>query len=170
MFNLGVLLGSTMHRISTVKVQGKGDAHGTGRVTLTPNGGGGTFTIDATADTGARITGHDHVRRICEAGWKTTDRNCRLRLTTEVTHVNRQVELFESLNLFLYPRRAPSELLARNPFHLQNRLVARVAGRAQSRAAQHDVFERQRHLVADGFDDLRADDGQAVDDALAQGG
>ena len=57
MFNLGVLLGSTMHRISTVKVQGKGEAHGTGRVTLTPNGSGGIFTIDATADTGARITG-----------------------------------------------------------------------------------------------------------------
>jgi hypothetical protein len=57
MFNLGVLLGSTMHRISTVKVQGTGDAHGAGRVTFTPNGGGGTFAIDATADTGARITG-----------------------------------------------------------------------------------------------------------------
>jgi len=57
MFNLGVLLGSTMHRISTVKVQGKGEAHGTGRVTLTRNGSCGTFTIDASADTGARITG-----------------------------------------------------------------------------------------------------------------
>jgi hypothetical protein len=57
MFNLGVLLGSTMHRISTVKVQGHGETHGTGRVTFTPNGGGGSFAIDATADTGARITG-----------------------------------------------------------------------------------------------------------------
>jgi hypothetical protein len=57
MFNLGVLVGTTMHRVSTVKVQGKGDPHGAGRVTLTPNGAGGSFSIDATADTGARITG-----------------------------------------------------------------------------------------------------------------
>ncbi len=57
MFNLGVLLGSTLHRISTVKVQGKGEPHGTGRVTFTATGSGGTFAIDATADTGARITG-----------------------------------------------------------------------------------------------------------------
>lgn len=57
MFNLGVLLGPAMHRVSTVKVQGKGDAHGRGRVTLTESGGGGTFTVDATADTGARVTG-----------------------------------------------------------------------------------------------------------------
>ena len=57
MFNLGVLVGSTLHRISTVKVQGNGDAHGAGRVRLTTAGPGGTFTIDATADTGARITG-----------------------------------------------------------------------------------------------------------------
>ena len=57
MFNLGVLVGSTMHRVSTVKVQGKGDPHGAGRVALTPSGAGGTFSIDATADTGVRITG-----------------------------------------------------------------------------------------------------------------
>jgi hypothetical protein len=57
MFNLGVLLGSTLHRISTVKVPGHGDTHGAGRVTFTLNGSGGAFVIDATADTGARITG-----------------------------------------------------------------------------------------------------------------
>ena len=57
MFNLGLLLGSTMHRVSTVKVKGQGEPHGTGRVTFAPNGRGGTFTIDATADTGARVTG-----------------------------------------------------------------------------------------------------------------
>ena len=57
MFNLGVLLGPTLHRISTVKVSGKGEPHGTGRVTFTPSGSGGTFAIDATADTGAHITG-----------------------------------------------------------------------------------------------------------------
>ncbi len=57
MFNLGVLIGPTLHKVSTVRVQGKGEPHGQGTVTLTPKGNGGTFTIDATADTGARITG-----------------------------------------------------------------------------------------------------------------
>lgn len=57
MFNLGVMVGPTLHRVSTVAVRGKGDPHGRGRVTLAPNGSGGTFTIDATADTGTPITG-----------------------------------------------------------------------------------------------------------------
>ena len=57
MFTLGVLLGPTMHRVSTVKVQGKGDPHGHGRVTFASSGAGGSFTIDATADTGAHVTG-----------------------------------------------------------------------------------------------------------------
>jgi hypothetical protein len=57
MFNLGVMIGPTLHRVSTVTVQGKGDPHGRGRVALGPKGSGGTFTIDATADTGAAITG-----------------------------------------------------------------------------------------------------------------
>ena len=57
MFNLGVLLGPTLHRISTVKVLGKGDPHGSGRVTLSLKDGGGTFLVDALADTGARVTG-----------------------------------------------------------------------------------------------------------------
>jgi hypothetical protein len=57
MFNLGVMIGPTLHRVSTVTVRGKGDPHGSGRVTLTPAGTGGTFTIDATADTGTHITG-----------------------------------------------------------------------------------------------------------------
>jgi hypothetical protein len=57
MFNLGVLLGPTLHRVSTVKVQGKGDPHGSGRVTLALKDGGGTFLVDALADTGVRVTG-----------------------------------------------------------------------------------------------------------------
>jgi hypothetical protein len=57
MFNLGVLIGPTLHKVSTVRVQGKGDPHGQGTVTFAPKGAGGTFTIDATADTGVRITG-----------------------------------------------------------------------------------------------------------------
>lgn len=57
LFNLGVLIGPTLHKVSTVKVAGKGEPHGQGTVTFAPKGAGGTFTIDATADTGARITG-----------------------------------------------------------------------------------------------------------------
>lgn len=57
MFNLGVLLGPTLHRISTVTIDGKGDAQGSGRVGFAPRPSGGVFTIDATADTGARVTG-----------------------------------------------------------------------------------------------------------------
>lgn len=57
MFNLGVMLGPTLHRVSTVRMQGKGEPHGSGRVTLVLKDGGGTFQLDATADTGTRITG-----------------------------------------------------------------------------------------------------------------
>jgi hypothetical protein len=56
-FNLGVMVGPTLHRVSTVSVKGKGTRQGTGSVAMAPNGAGGTFTIDATAETGARITG-----------------------------------------------------------------------------------------------------------------
>jgi hypothetical protein len=38
-------------------VKGKGAVQGSGTVTMAPKGPGGTFTVDATADTGARITG-----------------------------------------------------------------------------------------------------------------
>jgi hypothetical protein len=57
MFTLGVLIGPTLHKVSTIRVAGNGDSHGQGTVTFAPYGAGGTFTIDATADTGARITG-----------------------------------------------------------------------------------------------------------------
>lgn len=57
MFTLGVMIGPTLHRVSTVRVQGKGGAHGSGSVTLVLKGSGGAFQLDATADTGVRITG-----------------------------------------------------------------------------------------------------------------
>ena len=56
-FNLGVMVGPTLHRVSTVHVKGNGARQGGGSVTMAAQGTGGTFTIDATADTGARITG-----------------------------------------------------------------------------------------------------------------
>jgi hypothetical protein len=56
-FNLGVMVGPTLHRVSTVHVKGRGARQGSGTVTMAPRGPGGTFTIDATADTGTRITG-----------------------------------------------------------------------------------------------------------------
>jgi hypothetical protein len=56
-FNLGVMVGPTLHRVSTVSVKGKGTRQGGGSVTMAPKGMGGTFTIDATADTGAHIRG-----------------------------------------------------------------------------------------------------------------
>ena len=56
-FTLGVMVGPTLHRVSTVQVRGKGTQQGRGTVTMAPAGSGGTFTIDATADTGSRITG-----------------------------------------------------------------------------------------------------------------
>jgi hypothetical protein len=56
-FNLGVMVGPTLHRVSTVQVKGKGTRQGGGTVTMARKGQGGTFTIDATADTGTRITG-----------------------------------------------------------------------------------------------------------------
>jgi hypothetical protein len=57
MFNLTLVVGPTMHQVSTVSVKGKGTVRGRGRVTFLKIGTGGTFTIDATADTGARISG-----------------------------------------------------------------------------------------------------------------
>jgi hypothetical protein len=56
-FNLGIMVGPTLHRVSTVSVNGKGSRQGGGSVRMARSGAGGTFTIDATADTGARISG-----------------------------------------------------------------------------------------------------------------
>lgn len=57
MMNLGVLIGNTMHKVSTVKVGPQGKPLGSGQWTFAKNGNGGTFTITATADTGAKIAG-----------------------------------------------------------------------------------------------------------------
>ncbi len=141
MFNLGVLLGSTMHRISTVKVQGKGDAHGAGRVTLHAQRQRRHFHHRRDRRHRRAHHGDDHVRCLRRSRSRTTGRelhDCRLGDcgVRSGRDVDRQVELLEALNLFLHPRRAPSELLARDAFHLQNRLVAGIAGRAQAGAAQ----------------------------------
>jgi hypothetical protein len=69
MMNLGVLIGKTMHKVSTVKVGVQGTPVGSGQWTFTKNGNGGTFTIDATADTGAKISG----RVTCSAFGKPED-------------------------------------------------------------------------------------------------
>jgi hypothetical protein len=57
MITLLVWLGDQTHRVSTVKIAGNGVIRGSGTIRLTPASAGGTFTIDATADTGARIRG-----------------------------------------------------------------------------------------------------------------
>jgi hypothetical protein len=45
------------HRVSTVKVGQQGSVQGSGTATIARSGAGGTFTLDATADSGRRITG-----------------------------------------------------------------------------------------------------------------
>jgi hypothetical protein len=57
MLNLSVSTGRKSHTVSTVKVGQNGDVKGSGRATFAPAGAGGTFTLDATADSGAKITG-----------------------------------------------------------------------------------------------------------------
>jgi hypothetical protein len=69
MMNLGVLIGNTMHKVSTVKVGAQGTPLGAGQWTFTRTGAGGTFTISATADTGAKISG----RVTCSAFGKPED-------------------------------------------------------------------------------------------------
>jgi hypothetical protein len=57
MFTLSVATGGKTHRIDTVKVPGKSSTLGSGKVTLATPGAGGIFTIHATAEDGAAITG-----------------------------------------------------------------------------------------------------------------
>lgn len=57
LMNLMVRIGETEHRVSTVKVGDQGTVRGAGGSTFTKQGAGGVFTIDATSDKGARITG-----------------------------------------------------------------------------------------------------------------
>jgi hypothetical protein len=57
MFALLIGMGGKVHQVKTVKVGQKGDLRGSGKVTFLPSGSGGSFTLDATADTGAKIVG-----------------------------------------------------------------------------------------------------------------
>jgi hypothetical protein len=54
--SLSVRGGGKSHTVSTVKAPGA-TVQGSGTVTLAPSGAGGTFTIEATAATGAAIAG-----------------------------------------------------------------------------------------------------------------
>jgi len=56
LFSLSVTNGGKSYVVNTVKVGGAGIVQGSGKVTLTTSGAGGTFTVDARAD-GAAITG-----------------------------------------------------------------------------------------------------------------
>jgi hypothetical protein len=55
MISLYVTTGGKSYSVNTVGTSG--NAEGSGKVTFTPAGPGGTFTIDAAAASGARITG-----------------------------------------------------------------------------------------------------------------
>ena len=57
MLTLGVSLGSRSYRVSTVKVGRNGEVRGSGGASFAKTGAGGTFTLDATAEGGTKITG-----------------------------------------------------------------------------------------------------------------
>lgn len=57
MFSLNVATGGKSYVVNTVKLGGESAGQGSGKVTLTTSGAGGTFTINATAANGAPITG-----------------------------------------------------------------------------------------------------------------
>jgi len=57
MFSLYVATGSQSHVVNTVKTSGGGTVEGSGKVTFTPAGSGGMFTIDAKAAKGGTISG-----------------------------------------------------------------------------------------------------------------
>jgi hypothetical protein len=69
MMNLSVLIGNKEHRISTVKVGTQGQLRGSGSSSFAASGAGGVFTIDAIADSGAKISG----RITCSAFGKPED-------------------------------------------------------------------------------------------------
>ena len=54
---LDVEIGGKRHRVNTLTVGPATNRRGSGNATFQSRGGGGVFTFDATADTGARITG-----------------------------------------------------------------------------------------------------------------
>ena len=57
MFSFYAAAGNESHVVNTVKTGDGGEPQGSGRVAFTPGGSGGTFTINATAATGATIAG-----------------------------------------------------------------------------------------------------------------
>jgi hypothetical protein len=58
MLTLTIVLGGKTHRVNTTKVGDKnGGLRGSGSTAFEKNGAGGVFTIDAVADTGAKISG-----------------------------------------------------------------------------------------------------------------
>lgn len=57
MFSFYVTTGSKSHVVNTVKTSGGGKVDGSGRVTFTAAGSGGTFTIDAETAKGETIAG-----------------------------------------------------------------------------------------------------------------
>ena len=57
MVTLGLTLSGADHRVSTVKMGQKGELQGSGRVTFTASGNGGTFSLDLVAKDGTAITG-----------------------------------------------------------------------------------------------------------------
>jgi hypothetical protein len=52
-----VRTGGKSYVVNTVKSAGKSAVQGSGKVTLTTSGAGGTFTVNATTTNGAAITG-----------------------------------------------------------------------------------------------------------------
>ncbi len=57
MISLNVASGGKSYVVNTVNAGPQSTARGSGKVTITPSGAGGTFTINATAPDGAAITG-----------------------------------------------------------------------------------------------------------------
>ena len=57
MITLDIALGGKRHRVNTLTVAPAVDRRGSGNATFQARGAGGVFTLDVTADTGARITG-----------------------------------------------------------------------------------------------------------------
>jgi hypothetical protein len=57
MLTLFVTVGNKTHRVNTVKVGSHADVQGSGQATFEKSGAGGIFTIEAIADTGAKISG-----------------------------------------------------------------------------------------------------------------
>jgi hypothetical protein len=69
MLTLFVTVGNKTHRVNTVKVGSHADVRGSGQATFEKSGAGGIFTIDAIADTGAKISG----RIVCSGFVKPED-------------------------------------------------------------------------------------------------